>query len=140
MGAWVGLKHSLSYCLLLFIVYIYVVAPSMDPGPPEQAGGLNTTLTVVCGTNLVGNPIPTVVWFNAKGGTIFSEERGRYHPVIRNNRVLLLIYNFGFLDQGEWECSLETVVYNVTNVQGKVIPRTSFDEVRVAFFLSVISK
>lgn len=123
----------------------YAVGPSIVPGISEQGAALDSSFSLLCGTNLQGNPTPHVSWLDPKGNNISLIGNPRYHPHIHGTEVMLEIKNFNFLDQGIWTCILQTEGFNISTTgdgsSSSVVPRASIGEiVSISITATAVSK
>ena len=73
-------------------------------------------VTLLCGTNLVGNPIPVVQWFSNTGNEI-SPSNDNFSINNGPNFVSLTIFNATQNDNGTWNCVLTLNASNGTTLQ-----------------------
>ncbi len=80
-------------------------------------------VNIVCGTSVVSNPLPTILWLDASGDPISNS--GRYTFINNSAEVSLNIAYTRPEDNGYWTC-LVVVTDNdamMSNNMGELVPR-----------------
>ena len=86
--------------------------PSITLGPSIAASVSGDNVTLICGTNLTGNPEPTIQWID-NNNTEVNRSDGRFVFGDGPEIVSLMIYNVTVEDEGVWRCSVQ--VGNITD-------------------------
>lgn len=106
------------------------VAPSITLGPSIAASVSGDNVTLVCGTNVTGNPQPTIQWID-NNNTEVEISDSRFMFVDGPEVVSLTIYNVTVEDEGVWRCIVRVenisdsdIEHNITlTVVGKTYVR-----------------
>lgn len=82
--------------------------PEIVPGPSEVEGRRGQPLMLLCGTNLDGNPRPTISWIDPKGRTVQNSSHYRYIDDAMG--VVLNLSCLSHYDVGNWMCVLSSAI------------------------------
>ena len=88
------------------------VAPNITLGPSIAAAVSGDNVTLICGTNVTGNPEPTIEWID-NNNTEVNRSDGRFVFVDGPEIVSLIVYNVTEEDEGVWRCIVQ--VENITD-------------------------
>lgn len=69
---------------------------------------LYSSVSLLCGTNLVSFPPATITWTNPKGNILARGNGSLYTPISDETGVRLEISTVSFLDVGIWTCTIRT--------------------------------
>ena len=95
-----------------FLLTTPTVVPSITLGPSIAASVSGDNVTLICGTNLTGNPEPTIQWID-NNNTEVNRSDSRFVFGDGPEIVSLTIYNVTVEDEGVWRCSVQ--VENITD-------------------------
>ena len=102
----------------VFILFIsWTDGPDITLGPSVVATLEGDNATLVCGTNLTGNPEPTVQWMD-NNNTEVRRNDSRFVFDDGPEIVSLSIFNVTVEDDGIWRCIVQ--VENASEVQQNV--------------------
>lgn len=76
----------------------------------------NTDVTLICGTNLDGNPKPSIRWFS-NIGTEIDQDNSNFSINSGPELVSLTIFNTTLSNTGTWNCVISALVPNETENQ-----------------------
>ena len=97
---------------MYFLLTTPTVVPNITLGPSIAASVSGDNVTLICGTNLTGNPEPTIQWID-NNNTEVNRSDSRFVFVDGPEIVSLTIYNVTVEDEGVWRCSVQ--VENITD-------------------------
>ena len=123
-------------CLHICVLFLYIllttspVAPNITLGPSIAASVSGDNVTLVCGTNVTGNPQPTIQWIDNNNAEV-NRSDSRFTFVDGPEVVSLTIYNVTVEDEGVWRCIVRVenisdsdIEHNITlTVVGKTYVR-----------------
>ncbi len=95
---------------------MYLDGPDIEATETSFAAAEGVNTTLVCGTNLVGNPVPSVHWRDSRANTIDTNDTAY---IFNNGQelVTLTILQAQLNDSGNWTCVLSS------NVTGNIVER-----------------
>lgn len=97
---------------MYFLLTTPTVAPNITLGPSIAAAVSGDNVTLICGTNVTGNPEPTIQWID-NNNTAVNRSDGRFVFVDGPEIVSLMVYNVTEEDEGVWRCIVQ--VENITD-------------------------
>ena len=77
--------------------------PELTKGASVLAGALETSIKLICGTKLVGNPKPTISWRD-NAGSVMDESSSRFSKDDGPSQVSLTVRGLRKNDAGMWVC------------------------------------
>ena len=105
--------------VFIVLIALYIAAPVITAGGSQVVAvqGQPFPVSLKCGTNLRGNPFPTVQWKSSNGTVVTSG--GRYAMDNGPSNVQLNISNVDWNSNGTWMCILSngilsSVVVNIS--------------------------
>ena len=79
-----------------------------------MAAVLGQPATLVCGTNLRSDPLPSILWKNSNETTLTTG--GRYVFGNGSDNVYIMVSNTNTSDNGTWSCVLNNGVFGPLTV------------------------
>ena len=131
----------LLFVLLLCIRSILTVGPEFDRGVTRRAVLLGDPLSLVCGRNLVSNPMATVEWRDPN--EILVLDNARYDLEDGPEVIRLSFTRTIEADDGEWACRVRVADTDVSVVQNNELviqPTANIGTETVRITLTVVGK
>ncbi|KAL5500382.1 hypothetical protein EMCRGX_G011934 [Ephydatia muelleri] len=88
--------------------------PVITSGPSLVAAVLGQPATLVCGTNLRSDPLPSILWRNSNETTLTTG--GRYVFGNGSDNVYIMVSNTNTSDNGTWSCVVNNGVFGPLTV------------------------
>ena len=98
-------------------IYCFPDGPELDePTSRSFATLLEDNVTLICGTNLVGNPEPIVHWLSNTGNEVSPNDKS--FSISNGSQVVsLTIFNANLSSAGNWSCILSLNAPNGSTIQ-----------------------
>ena len=80
--------------------------PIMEEGQKKYTVYVGASVTLICGTGLIGNPEPIVTWTHPQGESIQDSDESHY-VITEGPSVTLTIKGVTESDGGIWKCIVE---------------------------------
>lgn len=120
-------------------ILFYPDGPSLTAGPDVQVAIDGEPLSLLCATDLLSNPEPTITWTNPSGKDL-ANDNPRIQAITDSNGVRLEFLNTTHQDSGIWRCGIRVEGTDVLGPGGAISPSLLIGEETVSINLIVVGK